>query len=87
MKRIFPFPNKSLDSALDTAWAYPQLLDILDDLHVVYYAQRFPAQHDKEVLVVVPLKRTVSLLESVAIQAALSSCFPALSLNTGQRCL
>jgi hypothetical protein len=59
---------------INTTDTYPQLLHILDDLHVVYHAQRFPAQHSKEVLVVVPLNRTVSLLESQHFQAVFPLC-------------
>jgi hypothetical protein len=59
---------------INTTDAYPQLLHILDGLHVVYHAQRFPAQHGKEVLVVIPLNRTVSLLESRRFLAVFPLC-------------
>ncbi len=58
-------------SSADT---YPLLLHILDALHVKYHEQRFAAQAGKDVLVVVPLSRTVSLLESQRFQAIFPLC-------------
>ncbi|HJT56815.1 MAG TPA: hypothetical protein VJ761_09990 [Ktedonobacteraceae bacterium] len=43
---------------------YPEILQLLDSKHVTYRTARFPAQEGRDVIVVTPLNRTVSPLES-----------------------
>ncbi|HEX6482967.1 MAG TPA: hypothetical protein VF043_29330 [Ktedonobacteraceae bacterium] len=53
---------------------YPLLEKTLDAEHVVYHAALFPSQPGIDILVVTPLSRTVSPLESAAFQKIFVPC-------------
>jgi hypothetical protein len=54
--------------------AHPLLLQYLDQQGVTYRAARFPSQPGIDVLVVMPLSRTVSPFESPVFQNIFTSC-------------
>jgi hypothetical protein len=53
---------------------YPALLRLLDSLHVTYHTKLFPSEPGVNVLLVTPLNRTVSLLESPQFKDLFPTC-------------